>query len=52
MYYYITLSRSALVYNQIPELWTILGAVGYAFLFLLFGIIIFNKLKPKFAELI
>lgn len=52
MYYFITLSREVIIYNKIPELWLILGAIGYSLLFLILGLFIFNKLKYKFSELI
>lgn len=52
MYYFITISREVLVYGKIPQLWMIKGAVGFSLLFLAIGLLIFNKLKPKFSELI
>ncbi len=52
VYYFITISRELVIYNEIPELWLILGAVFYALFFLLIGLLIFNRLKIKFAEMI
>lgn len=52
MYYYITIARDIIIYNKIPELWLICGAVEYALISLIIGLIIFNKLKPKFAEMV
>lgn len=52
VYYFITIARDVLIYTKIPELWMILGAIGYSLLFLLLGLLIFNKLKIKFAEMI
>lgn len=50
LYYFITLTRDILVYNQIPELWVIVGTGGYTFISLILGVIIFTKLKKRFAE--
>lgn len=50
MYYFITLTRDILIYNKIPELWVIMGTIEYTFISLAIGIIIFTKLKKKFAE--
>ncbi len=52
LYYFITIAREIIIYSKIPELWLILGAIGYSLLFLLTGMLIFNKLKIKFAEMI
>lgn len=52
MFYYITMARELIIYNKMPELWIILGGVVYSLLFLIIGLIIFNKLKYKFAEMI
>jgi len=52
MYYFITITRDIIVYTRIPEIWMIIGAVIYSLLFLFIGLLIFNKLKIKFAELI
>jgi len=52
MYYFITIAREIIIYTKIPELWMIFGAIGYSLLFLLIGLLIFNKLKIKFAEMI
>ena len=52
LYYFITIARELIIYTKIPELWMILGAIGYSLLFLIIGLLIFNKLKIKFAEMI
>lgn len=52
MYYFITISREIIIYARCPKLSLILGAVGYSLLSLILGLIIFNKLKKKFAEMI
>ena len=52
LYYFITMARDVVVYMKIPELWMIFAAIAYCLLFLFFGMLIFNKLKTKFAELI
>jgi ABC-type polysaccharide/polyol phosphate export permease len=52
LYYFITIAREIIIYSRAPELWIILGAIFYSLLFLLVGIILFTKLKIKFAEMI
>ena len=52
LYYFITIAREIIIYSRVPELWMIFGAIGYSLLFLLAGMLIFNKLKVKFAEMI
>ncbi len=52
MYYFITLARELIIYTRMPQLHLIFGTIGFSLLSLITGIIIFNKLKPKFAELI
>lgn len=52
LYYFITIAREIIVYSRVPELWMIFMAIGYSLLFLLIGLLIFNKLKIKFAEMI
>ncbi len=52
LYYFITVSRDVIVYSRLPELWLVLGAMFYSFFFFLIGLLIFNKLKTKLAEMI
>jgi lipopolysaccharide transport system permease protein len=52
LYYFITIAREIVIYAKIPELWMIMGIGCYSLLFLLAGLLIFNKLKIKFAEMI
>jgi ABC-type polysaccharide/polyol phosphate export permease len=52
LYYFIDVSRSLVVYNSFPELWMLLVAVFYSLISLFLGVLIFNKLKFRFAELI
>lgn len=51
-YYFITIAREVIIYSKIPEIELIMGALFYTLLALFLGLVIFNKLKPKFAELI
>lgn len=51
LYYYITIAREVIIYNNIPELWLITGAIFYALISLIAGIIIFREVKFKFAEM-
>jgi ABC-type polysaccharide/polyol phosphate export permease len=52
MYYFITIARDLIISNEIPELWLISGAASYSLLFIIIGLVIFNMLKIKFAEMI
>ena len=52
MYYFITIARDLIIYNKMSELWMIGGMLGFTFLSLVIGLIVFNKLKHKFAEMI
>jgi len=50
IYYFITLAREIIIYNRIPELWLISGAVMYSLISLTAGLFLFNTFKRKFAE--
>lgn len=52
MYYFITIARKIIIYSSMPELWMLLGMLGYTFLVLIIGLFIFSKLRAKFAEMI
>ncbi len=52
VYYFITIARDSIIYNEIPELWMVIGAVLYALISLVVGLVVFNRLKRRFAELI
>jgi len=52
MYYYITIARKLMIYAEFPEWWMVAGAIGYSFLALFIGLVVFGRLKHKFAELI
>lgn len=52
VYYFITMGRNIIIYNNFSEPWAIFGALGCAAVSFLLGILVFNKLKPKFAELV
>jgi ABC-2 type transport system permease protein len=50
MYYFITFARDMIIYNKLPELWIISGAVMCSLISLTIGLFIFNKFKKRFAE--
>jgi len=52
LYYFIRAARDMVLYHSLPPLWVIGGIVGFTFLSLLLGVLVFKKLKPTFAELI
>lgn len=52
LYYFITVSRELVIYQRMPEWWLIGGMIGFILIFLVIGLIVFNKTKHKFAEMI
>jgi ABC-type polysaccharide/polyol phosphate export permease len=52
LFYFIEIGRSLMVYNEIPELWMVYVMVGVSIFFFVFGILIFERFKFKFAEMI
>ena len=52
LYYFITITRDLIIYSKIPELKIVITAIFFSFLFLLIGLLIFNKLKIKFSEMV
>jgi ABC-type polysaccharide/polyol phosphate export permease len=52
LYYFITIARDLLIYNKMPELWFIFIILGISLFILYLGVIVFKKLKVKFAELV
>lgn len=52
LYYFITIAREIVIYNQLPAWWLLLGALSWTLLVLMVGIFTFNKLKTKIAEMV
>jgi len=52
MYYFITASRDILIYQKPPHAWIICGMIVFAAVSITAGMLIFNKLKGKFAEMV
>jgi lipopolysaccharide transport system permease protein len=52
MFYFIAVARDLIIYVKTPQYWMMLGLAGYSILALLLGLLIFNRLKIKFAEII
>jgi len=52
IYYFITLARQIIIYHTLPEMFIMWGAIGWSFGTLAIGYFVFEKLKPRFAELI
>lgn len=50
VYYFITIGREVIIYNRMPELWLIAGALGFAALSFITGWAVFSRLKYKFSE--
>ncbi len=51
MYYFLTISRDVMIYGKVPELWMLAGAAVHSLVFLAAGLLIFGKLKHRFAEM-
>lgn len=52
LYFFITVSREAIIYQRFPGTSLVLGALGYSLLYLIFGLLVFRRLKPRFAEML
>ncbi|MBC8501288.1 MAG: ABC transporter permease [DPANN group archaeon] len=52
LYHFITVSRDIIIYQKMPEWWMIGGMFGFILIFFVIGLIVFNKTKYKFAEMI
>lgn len=52
MYYLITLAREALLYHRMPTPIIAWGSVGFSIAICAIGMILFGRLKGKFAELV
>jgi len=52
LYYFLTAAREVAIYGKMPTLRLIAGIVVMTIFFFVAGIIIFNKFKSKFAELV
>jgi ABC-type polysaccharide/polyol phosphate export permease len=52
IYFFITAAREMIIYNSFPEMWIVAGITGYSLIFFVTGLVIFEKLKAKFTELI
>ncbi len=52
MYHIISISRDLLIYSKLPDLSSVLILVGFTAVSFVFGYLIFNKLKNKFAEMV
>jgi len=52
LYYFITIGRDIVVYSRIPEMWLVGGALSYSLIALLAGLLVFRRLKGRFAEML
>jgi ABC-type polysaccharide/polyol phosphate export permease len=52
LYYFLTAARDVTIYGKIPDLYLVYGIIFFSAFFFIVGILIFNKFKPKFAELV
>ena len=50
LFYFVTAGREIIIYNRLPELWILEIIVFGSLIVLILGLIIFGKLKYKFAE--
>ncbi|MBL7051362.1 ABC transporter permease [Candidatus Woesearchaeota archaeon] len=52
LYYFIKLSRDIVIYNTMPPPHTIFITIGLALISLLIGIVVYDKLEKRFAEML
>ena len=52
LYYFITLTRHIVVYNELPSLWIIIGTLGFTAASISWGMVIFKRSSKKFAEMV
>jgi len=52
MYYFITIARDLVIYTRMPEWWMIGGMLAHTLISVALGLVVFNKLKNKFTEMI
>lgn len=52
MYYFITIARDIMIYARMPEWWLLAGMVAYSIAFFAAGMLVFGRLKGKFAEMV
>jgi len=52
LFYFLTLARSAVINFTTAPLWIILGMFFFSFSSLIIGLLVFNRFKNKFTELI
>lgn len=50
IYYFISIARDLMIYNKVPDSFTLLCAMIFSVLSLLIGLIVFRKYQNKFAE--
>lgn len=51
LFYFITITRDVF-YQRMPDLWMILGIILFSFFVFVFGVLVFEKFKNKFAEVL
>ena len=52
LYYFITLTRHIVVYHESPPLWIIFGTLGFTFLSITLGLLVFKISSKKIAEMV
>lgn len=52
LFYFLTIARELVIYERMPELWMIFTAIGISTGFFIIGLLVFEKYKNKFAELV
>jgi ABC-type polysaccharide/polyol phosphate export permease len=52
LYYFITLTRHIVVYNELPPLLIIMGTLEFTAVSILWGMVIFRRSSKKFAEMV
>ena len=52
LYYFITIARKLAIYHETPQTWMMLGAIGFAAVTMFIGLILFERFKKRFAEMV
>ena len=50
LFYFMTAARSTIINQQIPEIWIVLGMLGFSIVSLLIGLLMFKKLGSRIPE--
>jgi len=52
LYYFLTIARKLIIYHETPDILMIIGALGFASVSIIMGLVLFKRFKKKFAEMV